>query len=188
MTTSHLPSRRVFLSHTAELATFPEPPAQSFVAAAIDAVNRLGHVPVDMRYFAAAPETPATDSVRAVRDCDVFLGIWGHRYGSIVPDDPERRSYTELEFDAASLTGKRCLLFLLDGEGMLPRRFFDPETAERQKALRDRGSHLIRKTFGTPEELGLEIVTALATLPTAPAGCGTQYGDGGVQVNVFPPA
>lgn len=53
---------RAFISHTSDLAEFPE--GGSFVQAALDAVGRAGLVAVDMRYFALAmacqPNTAAS--------------------------------------------------------------------------------------------------------------------------------
>jgi hypothetical protein len=50
--------RRVFLSHTTELSRFPK--GHSFVAAAVSAVNRGGHSPVDMAQFTASDRPPST--------------------------------------------------------------------------------------------------------------------------------
>jgi hypothetical protein len=45
----------------------------------------------------AAP--PNITSVRRVRQCDIFVGIYGHRYGTI--DQISGKSITELELDEA---------------------------------------------------------------------------------------
>src|SRR5262249_29479065 len=52
----------------------------------------------------------ADDFCRAqVADCDVFVGILGHLYGSC-PQGSEQ-SYTEREYDAAVAATKPCLMF-----------------------------------------------------------------------------
>ena len=104
--------RRVFLSHTSEFAKYPE--KKSFIEAAIAAVNRAGCVPYDMEYFTARDEKPAHYCIERVRECDVYVGVIGLRYGSPVRDRPDV-SYTELEFEAAcQVPVKTRLVFLLD--------------------------------------------------------------------------
>jgi hypothetical protein len=87
------------------------PDGRSLVQAALDAVNRAGMAPVDMRYFAAREGMPADYSRQRVRECEIYVAVIGFRYGSIVPS--EAMSYTELEFDEASTVGLPRLVFFL---------------------------------------------------------------------------
>lgn len=130
-------SRRVFISHTSEFATYPE--KRSFIAAAIAAVNRAGCVPCDMEYFTARDQKPAQYCIDCVRECDVYVGIIGLRYGSPVQDRPEV-SYTELEFEAATESpARQRLIFLLDPESSVPvGRFMDVQYGDRQEQFRIR--------------------------------------------------
>ena len=154
--------RRVFLSHTSEFTKYPE--KKSFIDAAIAAVNRAGCVPCDMEYFTARDEQPAQYCIERVRECEVYVGVIGLRYGSPVRDRPEV-SYTELEFEAASQapTSKR-LVFLLDPDSPLPvGRFMDMKYGDRQPQFRQRleGTGVTCKPFNNAHELEMLIFQAL---------------------------
>ncbi len=129
--------KRVFISHTSEFTKFPE--GKSFIDAAIAAVNRAGHVPYDMGYFTARDQKSSDYCKEQVRECDVYVGVIGFRYGSPVRDRPEV-SYTELEFEAASEDApKTRLVFELDPIATVPVGLFnDQKFGDRQMAFRER--------------------------------------------------
>jgi Domain of unknown function (DUF4062) len=160
--------QRVFLSHTAELREFPG--TGSFVAAAEEAVSRAGHAIADMAYFPARDDKPADYCRALVRDCDIYVGLIGLRYGAPVHDQPEV-SYSELEFDAATEASLPRLVFLLDEEQEVPiparwLRNSDPELQAKQRAFRERlrSSGTITGTFSSPQRLGLLLLRALTGL------------------------
>jgi hypothetical protein len=153
---------QVFVSHTSDMAQFPE--GRSFVQAALDAVGRAGMAPVDMRYFAARDGRPADYCRQRVRECEIYVTLVGFRYGSLVPG--EAVSYTELEFQAATSAGLSRLVFLLD-ETAYPPTLAD---ADRRLAegfrerLRDAG--LVVRSFSSADGLELEVFHALSELPS----------------------
>lgn len=154
--------RRVFLSHTSEFAKYPK--EKSFIDAAIAAVNRAGCVPYDMEYFTARDEKSAQYCIEQVRDCEVYVGVIGLRYGSPVRDQAAV-SYTELEFDAASAEPiKTRLVFLLNPDAEVPAgRFTDVQYGVRQEQFRQRLSDagVTCKLFSNVHELEKLIYQAL---------------------------
>jgi len=160
---------RVFLSHTSEFRKYPSD--RSYLAAVESAISAAGHVIVDMREFAASDAAPAQVCQEKVRGCELYLGIFGTRYGSPVRDRPEV-SYTELEFDTASDPAHPLerLVFLLDQEaenpGIPAKWLNDPIHGERQQAflrkVMDAG--LTLQTFGNPDELARLVERSLAEL------------------------
>ena len=159
-------SPRVFLSHTSELRRYPL--ERSFIAAAEQAVIRVGGTVLDMAYFTVRDDRPADYSRQQVSRADVYVGIIGFRYGSLVQDDPER-SYTELELQAATDLGLPRLVFLLDEDAVLPlpqSYLSDPRYAKRQRAFRKRilGTGITVQRVGSPAEVELLLFQALTEL------------------------
>ena len=156
------PIRRVFISHTSEFTTYPE--KRSFIDAAVAAVIRAKCLPCDMEYFTARDEKPAQYCIARVRECEVYVGVIGWRYGSPVRDRPEV-SYTELEFEAASQVPiKKRLVFLLDPDSLVPGgRFFNSEHGARQEQfhLRLSNAGMTCKPFNNAHELEMLIFQAL---------------------------
>jgi formylglycine-generating enzyme required for sulfatase activity len=154
--------RRVFLSHTSEFAIYPKD--KSFVDIAVEAVIRAECMPCDMGYFTARDQQPAQYCIDRVRECDVYVGIIGLRYGSPVRDRPEV-SYTELEFEAASRApAKTRLIFVLAPNAVVPAAAFtDMKFGERQERFRKKlsDSGIMCKSFTTFHELDNFLLHAL---------------------------
>ena len=163
---------RVFVSHTSELRDFPA--GGSYVAAVEQAISACGHVIVEMAGFPAADQ-PAAELCRdLVRSCDVYVGVLGARYGSVVRDMPQV-SYTELEFDTAAEAGLHRLVFVLDAaaaEAGIPlSRRADPESGARQEAFRRRAQDsLVTQSFTDPGTLGQLVERSLHALAARQAG------------------
>ena len=68
---------------------------------AINAVLKSGHIPVGMEHFRGQNVTSLELIKEKIDKCDAYLLILGARYGSLVPDDSQRRSYSEWEYDYA---------------------------------------------------------------------------------------
>jgi hypothetical protein len=166
------PSWRVFLSHTSELRQYPS--GGSYIDKAERAVIAAGHVVVDMHDFPSIDEAPAQVCIDRVKSCDVYVGIYGTRWGSPVRDRQEV-SYTELEFDTATVSKGtdrpiRRLVFLLDEEaediGIPVKALRDLEHGAKQQVflqkVRDTG--LTLQKFANPDQLSQLVERSLREL------------------------
>jgi Domain of unknown function (DUF4062)/NB-ARC domain len=158
MVGSRMNTNQVFISHTSDMAQFPE--HRSFVQAAMDAVDRAGMAAVDMRSFAARDSKPAEYCRRRVRECEVYVGVIGFRYGSLVPG--ELVSYTELEFIEAGLANLPRLVFLMASTAGLPTDLADDDRSAVEE-FRERllNAGLIVRVFTSDASLELEVFHAL---------------------------
>jgi uncharacterized protein DUF4062 len=153
----------VFVSHTSELASYPTD--RSYVQAAIDAVIRAGFRPMDMEYFSARDEMPAEYCVRALRGCEIYLGIIGFSYGSLVPGQLAHVSYTEYEFLTATEAQMPRLVFLIDEDTPFPPRLVDAHR-EAIDGFRSRlqGAGVLMKIVRSPDGLEAAVLHALSEL------------------------
>lgn len=74
------------------------------------AINDLHFEAIRAETLGSRPETPAEICKTMVQESDIFIGIYGNRYG-YVPEN-EVRSITEIEFDEARRMGKDILIYI----------------------------------------------------------------------------
>ena len=144
------------------------------MAAAEAAIIRTGDAVTDMAYFAARNDKPADYCQARVRECDVYVGLIGLRYGSPVRESRPEVSYAELEFEAAAGAGLTRLVFLLDQDAALaiPAEQLldgDPELQARQRAFRERllGAGIMVAKVASPEQLEVGLLHSLLSLGLA---------------------
>lgn len=87
---------------------------------AIEVVVDKGHIPIALERFSASNESDLEVIKKAIRDCQVYLLILGHRYGEIVRG--EEISYTELEYNIAKENGLLILPFVLKEKEITEKR------------------------------------------------------------------
>lgn len=157
------PLRRVFLSSTGrDLHDYREA-----VAAAIHKVD--GYHCVRMEDFGARNRTPREHCRQSVETCDVYIGLFGRLYGSLVPG--EKLSYTEMEYDTAVELDLPRLLFLAEEGFPMSESLW--KDAQKGIKARDRFHARAREDrlagrfgFGTaaPEQLAKDVAVALGNL------------------------
>jgi len=153
----------VFVSHTSDMMSFPG--TRSYAQAAVDAVLRAGHRPIDMAYFAARDGKPSDYCKQRVQASDIFLGVIGFRYGSLVPDSAGPLSYVDLEFRVATVAGIPRLVFILDEDTPVPTRLVD-RNRDQIDAFRGRllEAGVIVQTFSNADALEAGVLHALSDL------------------------
>lgn len=120
-----------------------------------------------MEHFGADPShlAPAAKIVEEVHNAEVYLGIFGVRYGSI--DQATGLSMTELEFKEAETSGKPMLLYIIDNDA--PVKVCDIETDLEGKAKLDTLKARILQNhtvymFRTVEDLARQVYEDLGKL------------------------
>jgi hypothetical protein len=122
--------------------------------ATLETLLHLGIEPSMMEIWGASPAEPTEACFSKIRECDVFIGIYAHRFG--IRPNGQSKSITELEFDYACEIGKPCFCYIVDENyPWVPTkvdRGLDYADLELLKTkLRKK---LQIKTFETPESLG----------------------------------
>lgn len=138
--------------------------------AAVRALRTLENVEIRaMEDYVARDERPLDKCLLDVSWCDVYIGIFAHRYGYILPEDnPQGRSVTELEYRQAVEAGKYKMLFLLDEQAAWVPGFSDwytkeGEQGERIRRLRQEiGQEKLVSFFQNPDQLASKVLAAVA--------------------------
>ena len=143
---------KVFISSTGvDLADYRQ--------AAIDVCNRRQLIPVAMEHFEAMGAGANEGSVRKLDECDVYVGIYAHRYGYIEPGSPA--SVTEVEFDHAAERGLERLCFMLDPNVAWPPKFVDFAGHQQLEAFKQKVNTLVRGLFSSVDNFRERLNDAL---------------------------
>ncbi|MBU1636051.1 DUF4062 domain-containing protein, partial [bacterium] len=104
------------------------------------AINSLdGFRCINMENFGARDYETDDYCTKLVTECDVFVGITGHIYGSI--HEPSGQSFTEREYDVAVNCKKPRLMFLASEEYPIHKKWLEKdEIRAKQDKLRERVS------------------------------------------------
>lgn len=120
-------------------------------AAARAAVVSLRQEPVMAEDFGAKPYSPEVACLEGVRASDIYVGLFGSRYGSLTPSE---RSVTGEEFLEARRLGLPILCFEQQGTKESEQEAF-------LKRVKDYSEGYVVESFRTPEELTPKVVQAL---------------------------
>lgn len=138
---------------------------------AIEALQRLGHDVGRMEVFGARPEEPMRACLSEIEACDVFIGIYAHRYGHVPSDS--NISITEAEYNYAVELKKPMFCFMVNEEYPWPPRMIEEHPAKSKLVrFKQRVSEaFVRDDFTTPEVLAFKIASSIGryltqTLPS----------------------
>jgi hypothetical protein len=112
---------------------------------------------IGMEYFSSRDEDTRRASLEEVDHCQIYIGIFGTRYGSGI---------TEEEYRRAREKGLKCFIYFKDGS-IKPEEFeTDPENMVRLEELKEElrslnGGHTIGPEFKNPDDLAAKITADL---------------------------
>lgn len=147
--------KRVFLSSTyKDLIDYRE--------SAIETIRRFGWLSIAMEDFLSQDERPKDLCLDLVKKCDLYVGIFAHRYGHIPEGDTH--SITEQEYCCARDSGIACLIFIVNNDYPWRKEWIDRGKNERsllalKKKLRSRHTCSF---FSTEENLATLLSASLA--------------------------
>jgi len=174
--------RRVFLS-----STFRDLEKHRQAArAAIDALD--GYKCVWMEWWGAQDGDPWSVCKRKIAECDVFICVVGHMYGSTPGSDSG--SYTIVEYQEASRAGKPRLVFMATDDFLMPVNLVEPDgLRSMQQEFRARlEKERTCDYFRSPEELAGCITRALARVHIEHGPDSGSYAGGGIDIPLPPNA
>ena len=130
------------------------------------ALHKIHYEVVCMEDYVATDERNVDKCRAHASGCDIYIGVFAHRYGYIPPDNnPGGQSITEMEYRAArASTQTKVRAFLLEDDE--PRPDADPEdqiSQERLKALRTEIAQRSYGPFRTVPDLVEQVLASVYT-------------------------
>lgn len=126
---------------------------------AIKAILEMGHIPVGMEMFSAGDETQWQLIQRQIDDCDYYIVLLAHRYGSI----DSGISYTEKEYNYAIEKNIPILAFILDDKTKWPKTKMDDDTQKITllQSFKEKVKKRIIEFWKNPQDLKSKVAIAL---------------------------
>ncbi len=129
------------------------------------AISKLECKSDGMEFFGALPETPKEECLRLVRSANIYIGIFGMRYGAV--DKKSGKSLTQLEYEEAKSINLPSLIYILDenNHAVLPKFVDTGSSAEMLKDLKSslKHSHVVN-FFISPDDLAEKVTNDLSNL------------------------
>jgi hypothetical protein len=127
------------------------------------ACEELRCLPRMMEHLPASDAGAVGASLALVDEADVYVGVFGYRYGHVPRG--EVKSVTHLEYERACARGLPILIFLMDiNHRVFPADIETGEGAERLRALKahlEAGKDHVVKYFRSPKDLHAKVLLSL---------------------------
>jgi tetratricopeptide (TPR) repeat protein len=127
--------------------------------AAHDALEQLGLHVIWMEAFGARPEESTKACLDEVAECELFVGIYAHRYGYIPVGSSV--SITEQEFDHAQKLGKPIFGFIVNEDHAWPPKFVEHDKKTNLDAFLGKVKKQPVEFFSTPDNLANNIASSV---------------------------
>lgn len=128
-------------------------------AALDDIIRRLSAQFRGMELFGSRPFEPKRVCFDEISSCDVFVGVYAHRYGWIPHGDS--LSITEQEFDYARSTNRPCYCYVVDPDHPWNPQFIEVSALDKIKRFHTKVGTLVRSKFTTPDNLAKQVAVDL---------------------------
>jgi tetratricopeptide (TPR) repeat protein len=127
--------------------------------AAHDALEQLGLHVIWMEAFGARPEESTKACLDEVAECELFVGIYAHRYGYIPVGSSV--SITEQEFDHAKKLGKPIFGFIVDDDFIWHQKHWEHDKKSKLDAFLTKAKTQPVDFFTTPDNLAQKIASSI---------------------------
>ncbi len=130
-------------------------------------INRLSHQYRGMEYFGSREFAPKHVCFEEISACELFIGIYAHRYGWVPEKDT--KSITEQEYDFAQSLDISCHLYVVKKSHP-----WNPEFIEAGKnkkllaAFKNKIKDLTLSEFTTPDDLSKKVAADIANFYSNP--------------------
>lgn len=125
---------------------------------------RLEQTIKGMEYFGSNPNKPLDVCLNSVRECKIYVGIIGMRYGSI--ESTTGKSFTQLEYEEAIRNNIPTLMYIISDDCPVLSKYVD--TDERAEKLAEFKSLLKEKHtvsfFNSPEDFSAKFTQDMVSL------------------------
>jgi len=150
---------KVFVSSTWEDLQ----PERGAIEAALSRVQEASFI--GMESWGSRPETPKNACLVEVVNCDIYLGVFAFRYGSVDPESG--KSMTELEYCQARVLNKPCLIYFKSENAFVRASDFEqsPDAQQKLNALKEelQRNHVLAY-FVSADELKVRVIHDLLQL------------------------